>query len=437
MPRDFSGSSRLAEQLETLVPGGAHTYAKGADQYPVGMAPVLARGKGGHVWDVDGNEFIEYGSGLRSVALGHAHPRVNAAVAAAIELGTNFTRPASIELDAARALLSVLPGADMVKFAKNGSDATTAAIRLARAATGRDLVAICRDHPFFSVDDWFIGATAMPAGIPPVTRQMTLTFGYGDLDDTRALFEAHPGRIAAVVLEAMTVTDPPAGYFAGLRRLCDEHGVLLVIDEMITGFRLALGGVAARLGIEPDLSTFGKAMGNGFAVSALAGRREYMRLGGADHDEERVFLLSTTHGAETHALAAAIAVIETYRAENTVAELHRIGTLLATRVREAIAAAGVGEHVLVIGQPANLVHATLDGDGQRSQAFRTLFLAELLERGVIAPSFVVSAALSEEDVAATAESVHEACLVYRAALDRGVEGYLRGRPVQPALRPRR
>jgi glutamate-1-semialdehyde 2,1-aminomutase len=437
MARDFTGSIRLTEQLSHLVPGGGHTYAKGTDQFPEGMAPILIRGKGSHVWDVDGNEYIEYGSGLRSVALGHAHPRVNAAVAAAIELGTNFTRPAAIELDAAQALLALLPGADMVKFAKNGSDATTAAVRLARAATGRDLVAICRDHPFFSVDDWFIGAAAMPAGIPQATRDLTVTFGYDDLDGVRALFEAHPGRIAAVVLEAMTTTEPSPGYFPGLRRLCDEHGVLLILDEMITGFRFALGGVQQRMGVEPDLSTFGKAMGNGFAVSALAGRREYMRLGGSEHDEERVFLLSTTHGAETHALAAAMAVIESYRAEDTVETLHRNGTVLAEQLRAAIAAAGVGDHVRLLGAPCNLVHATLDADGERSQAFRTLFLAELLERGVIAPSFVVSAALTEQDLASTAEAVHQACQVYRRALDDGIERHLRGRPVQPALRPRR
>jgi glutamate-1-semialdehyde 2,1-aminomutase len=432
---DYSESVRLNERLSRVVPGGAHTYAKASDQFPEGMAPVIARGRGAHVWDVDGNRYVEYGSGLRSVALGHAHPRVNAAVARALDLGTNFTRPAAIELDAAQALLSVLPRADMVKFAKNGSDATTAAVRLARAATGRDLVAVCREHPFFSVDDWFIGSSAMPAGIPEATRAMTVTFAYGDLHGTRELFETHSGRIACVVLEAATTTEPTPGYFAGLRRLCDEHGVLLVLDEMITGFRWAFGGVQDLYDIDPDLSTFGKAMGNGFAVSALAGRREYMRLGGMDHDQERVFLLSTTHGAETHSLAAHLAVIEAYRDEDVVATLRTRGEQLAGRVRAAAAAADVADHVLVLGVPCNLVHATLDADGKRSQAFRTLFLAELLERGVIAPSFVVSAALSVDDIDLTAQAVYEACLVYRKALDEGIDSHLHGRPVKPALRP--
>jgi glutamate-1-semialdehyde 2,1-aminomutase len=432
---NYSRSTRLNDRLCAVVPGGAHTYAKGADQYPEGMAPVIARGSGAHVWDVDGNRYIEYGSGLRSVTLGHAHPRVNAAVGRALELGSNFTRPAAIELEAAEALLSVLPRADMVKFAKNGSDATTAAVRLARAATGRDLVAICVDHAFFSVDDWFIGASAMPGGIPKVIRDLTLTFPYGDLETTRQLFENNAGRIACIVLEPATVTEPAPGYFGGLRRLCDEHGVLLVLDEMITGFRHAFGGAQDLYGIDPDLSTFGKAMGNGFAVSALAGRREYMKLGGIDHDQERVFLLSTTHGAETHALAAHLAVIDVHREENIVGTLKARGSQLAARVRAAAAAADVSDHVVVLGASCNLVYGTLDAHGERSQAFRTLFLAELLRQGIIAPSFVVSAALTEDDVEVTAQAVYEACRVYRKALDEGIDKYLRGRPVKPALRP--
>jgi glutamate-1-semialdehyde 2,1-aminomutase len=436
--RDLTRSRQLNERLLGIVPGGSHTYAKGMDQYPENMAPVIARGRGAHVWDVDGNRYVEYGSGLRSVALGHCHPRVNAAVTRALDTGTNFSRPAAIEHEAAETLLSLLPRADMVKFAKNGSDVTTAAVRLARAATGRDLVAICRDQPFFSVDDWFIGASAMPCGVPATVREMTVRFGYGDLAETRALFDEYRGRIACAVLEAATtVAPPPPGYFTGLRQLCDEHGILLVLDEIITGFRFALGGAQDLYDIDPDLSTFGKAMGNGFAVSALAGRREHMRLGGMDHDEERVFLLSTTHGAETTALAAHLAVVEAHREEDVVRTLKRLGQHLATRVRSATEAAGVAEHVVVTGHPANLVHATYDADGERSQAFRTLFLAELLERGIIAPSFVVSAALSEEDVEDTAGAVYEAGLVYRKALDEGVATHLRGRPVQPALRPRR
>lgn len=433
--RSFRKSARLVTELRAVIPGGAHTYAKCDDQYPEHMAPVIVRGRGAHVWDVDGNEFIEYGSGLRSVILGHAHPRVNAAAMAAMDRGTNFVRPSVLELEAAEAMLSVLPRADMVKFAKNGSDVTTAAVRLARAVTGRDLVAICADQPFFSVDDWFIGAAAMPAGIPQAVRDLTVGFPFNDLPSLTALLDAHPGEVACVVLEAATAIDPAPGYFAGLRKLCDERGVLIVLDEMITGFRWALGGAQSVYDIDPDLSTFGKAIGNGFAVSALAGKREYMQRGGFDHGQERVFLLSTTHGAETHALAAAIAVVDEFKERPVPRHLAEIGSALRDGVRALASAYGIEKNLLVLGPPQNLVFATLDQDGERSQLFRTVFMEQLLLHGVLATSFVVSDALSENDVARTLQAVDAACAVYRRALEDGVERHLHGRPVRPALRP--
>jgi glutamate-1-semialdehyde 2,1-aminomutase len=429
-------SADLTARLHRAVPGGAHTYAKGDDQYPEDMAPVIARGHGAHVWDVDGNEYVEYGSGLRSVGLGHAHPRVLEAVRAELDRGANFVRPSVIEVEAAEEFLATVPTADMVKFAKNGSDATTAAVRLARAATGRPLVAICRDQPFFSTDDWFIGTTAMPAGIPGEVTDLTVGFPYGDLVATAEVLERHSGRVACLILEAATVTEPPPGYLEGLRALADRHGCVLVFDEMITGFRWSEAGAQGLYGVTPDLSTFGKALGNGFAVSALAGRRDLMELGGLRHDGERVFLLSTTHGAETHALAAAIAVMRTYRAEGTVARMHALGERLAAGVRSVAAAAGVGDHVVVRGRASNLVFGTLDADLRPSQGYRTLFLRQLLAGGVIGPSFVVSSALTEDDVDHTVEVVARACAVYQRALDHGDPGpWSGGRAVRPVFRP--
>jgi glutamate-1-semialdehyde 2,1-aminomutase len=425
-------SAALNERLHAAVPGGAHTYAKGDDQYPEGLAPVISHGRGAHVYDVDGNSYIEYGSGLRAVALGHAHPRVVEAVRRELDRGSNFVRPAAIELDAAERFLETVPTAEMVKFAKNGSDATTAAIRLARAATGRTLVALCHDQPFFSTDDWFIGGTPMSAGIP---EQLTVTFPYGDLDALAALLDAHEGRIACMILEAATQTEPPAGYLEGVRELATRHGVVLVFDEMITGFRWSEHGAQGVYGVTPDLSTFGKALGNGFAVSALAGTRELMQRGGLRTEHERVFLLSTTHGAETHSLAAAIAVMDTYAQEGIAARLHALGERLAAGVREAAAGMGVGEHVLVRGRASNLVFATLDGDGKPSQPYRTLFLRQLLAGGVIGPSFVVSAALTEDDIDRTVEVVAQACAIYGKALDAGDPApWTGGRPVKPVFR---
>jgi glutamate-1-semialdehyde 2,1-aminomutase len=423
-------SVELNARLHAAVPGGAHTYAKGDDQYPENLAPIISHGRGAHVWDVDGNEYIEYGSGLRAVALGHAHPRVLDAVRRELDKGSNFVRPAAIEVRAAERFLQTVPTADMVKFAKNGSDATTAAVRLARAHTGRTLVALCRDQPFFSTDDWFIAGTPMNAGIPD---QDTVTFPYGDLDALSSVLEQH--EIAAVILEAATQTEPPAGYLHGVRELATRHGAVLVFDEMITGFRWSEHGAQGVYGITPDLSTFGKAMGNGFAVSALAGKRELMERGGLRTDAERVFLLSTTHGAETHSLAAAIAVMDTYTDEGITDRLHELGDRLAAGVRDVAAGMGVADHVQVRGRASNLVFATLDADGRPSQPYRTLFLRQLLTGGVIGPSFVVSAALTEDDIDRTVEVVAQACTVYRKALDAGdPTPWMGGRPVKPVFR---
>ncbi|MEU3249804.1 glutamate-1-semialdehyde 2,1-aminomutase [Streptomyces sp. NPDC006997] len=428
--------SRAAnERLHALVPGGAHTYAKGDDQYPEGLAPVISHGRGAHVWDVDGNRYIEYGSGLRSVSLGHAHPRVTEAVRREVDRGTNFVRPSLIEVEAAERFLATVPTAEMVKFAKNGSDATTAAVRLARAATGRPKVALCADHPFFSTDDWFIGTTPMNAGIPDTG--LTVAFPYGDLAATQELLTRHEGEIACLILEAATHTEPEPGYLAGLRDLAHRHGCVLVFDEMITGFRWSEAGAQGLYGVTPDLSTFGKALGNGFAVSALAGRRELMERGGLRHSGDRVFLLSTTHGAETHSLAAAMAVQATYTEEGITARLHALGERLAAGVRDAAAGMGVGEHVVVRGRASNLVFATLDEHGRPSQEYRTLFLRRLLTGGVLAPSFVVSAALTEADIDQTVDVVARACAVYRKALDAGdPTPWLGGRPVKPVFRRR-
>ena len=431
---EFAESRLLQAKGHRLIPGGAHTYSKGDDQFPEQSPGFMVRGKGCHAWDADGNEFIEYGMGLRAVTLGHAFAPVVEAAYAQMQLGANFTRPATIEVKAAEAFLEIIDSADMVKFAKNGSDVTTAAVKLARAFTGRDMLALCGDQPFFSTDDWFIGGTDMNAGIPEAIARLTLKFRYNDLDSLRELFDQYPGQIACVVMEAEAMTAPSPGYLQQVKELCEARGALLIFDEMITGFRWHLGGAQKFHGVVPHLSTFGKALGNGFAISALAGKREIMRLGGMDHDQPRVFLLSTTHGAETHALAAAMETMRIYREQGVVEFLWRQGERLQARVQQSIAEHRLEDFFEVCGRPCNLVFATLDRDRNRSQAFRTLFLQELIKRGVMAPSFVVSFSHSDADLEHTAQAVHEAHAIYRKALDEGIEKYLEGRPVKPVNR---
>lgn len=424
----------LSDKAHRLIPGGCHTYAKGDDQFPSNAPRFLVRGKGCRVWDPDGREFIEYGMGLRAVTLGHAHPEVIAAAYAQMQLGNNFGRPAPIEVECAEALLEFLPRAQMVKFAKDGSTVNTAALKLARAYTGRPMVAICADHPFFSYNDWFIGTTAMDGGILPEDKAFTLSFRYNDLDSLAALFAQHPNRIACVMLEAARTDEPRDAFLHRARELCHANGALFVLDEMITGFRFANGGAQEVYDIQPDLACFGKGMANGFSLSALVGRREIMELGGIRHPGKRVFLLSTTHGAEYPALAAAIETMRIYRREPVVARLYEAGDRLRRGVERVAAAHGVADHFKIHGRSCSMLFATLDGEGKPSQPFRTLFLQELIKGGVIAPSFIVSYSHDDASIDRTVDAVDRALRVYRAALEEGVERYLVGPSVKPVYR---
>lgn len=432
---NFERSRQLQKKSHALIPGGGHTYAKGDDQYPVLSPGFIVKGEGSHVWDVDGNEFIEYGMGLRAVTLGHAFGPVVEAAYRHMREGTNFTRPSPIEVECAEALLGLVE-ADMVKFAKNGSDVTTAAVKLARAHTGRDLVAVCGDQAFFSTDDWFIGSTAMPAGIPQAIRDLTVKFRYNDVDSLRQLFARYPGQIACVVLEAATAVEPKPGFLQDLKAGCHDNGALLVLDEMITGFRWHLGGAQKYYGVEPDLSTFGKGMANGFALSALVGKREIMELGGLFHEKDRVFLLSTTHGAENHALAAGLKTMEVYEKEKVIDHLWEKGTALRDRLNVVIRELGLGDFFEVVGKPCNLVFVARDQERRPSQVFRALFMQETIRRGLLVPSLVVSFSHSEADITKTVDGVGEALLVYGRALREGAEKYLVGRPVKPVFRSR-
>lgn len=424
----------LQRRAHELIPGGCHTYAKGDDQFPEQAPPFIARGNGCHAWDLDGREYIEYGMGLRAVTLGHAYAPVIDAVRRELDRGVNFTRPSPIEVECAERFVDLVPTAEMVKFCKDGSHAIDGALRLARAYTGCDMVAICGDHPFFSTSDWFIGTTEMNAGTPEATRRLVLRFAYNDIASLQVLFAQHPKRIACVLMEAARTEEPAPGYLEAVRDLAHAQGALLVFDEMITGFRWHLRGAQHVYSVVPDLSTFGKGLANGFSVSALAGRREIMKLGGSDHDRERVFLLSTTHGAQTHELAAAIATMDTYANEPVIETLHARGERLRRGVERAAAMHGLIDHLGVVSRDCNLLFFTRDAQRQPSQPMRTLFMQELLARGVIAPSFVVSYSHTEADIDRTLAAIDDALMIYRQALNKGVDAYLKGRPVQPVFR---
>jgi glutamate-1-semialdehyde 2,1-aminomutase len=259
-------------------------------------------------------------------------------------------------------------------------------------------------------------------------------FRYNDIGSLRALFEKYPRQIACVVMEPARTEEPGPGYLQEVKTLCRDNGTVLVFDELITGFRWHLAGAQAVYGVKPDLATYGKALANGFSVSALAGRREIMELGGSRHKRERVFLLSTTHGAEGHELAAAIATMDFYEQHNVVERLYTQGARLRTGIEQRASSLGLSKHFGVVSRDVNLLYFTRDENLEPNARMRTLFLQEIMARGVIAPSFVVSNSHTDADIDRTLDVINAALKICRRALEEGVDHFLRTRPVLPVFR---
>ena len=407
----------LGKKAKHFIPGGAHTYSKGDDQFPANAPKIIARGKGAHVWDVDDNRFVDFGGALGSVTLGHAYEPVLAAVRDELEKGVNFSRPSLIEGELAEMLNEIIPAAEMVKFGKNGSDAVTGAVKLARAYTGRKYVARCNSDPFNAIHDWFIGSTVISRGVPEEVQRLTLKFDYNDLDSCQKLFDQYPGEIACFVFEPVSFAEPKPGFLQGLKDLCEKNGALLIFDEVVSGFRFDLGGVQKMIGVTPHLAAFGKAMANGFSVSALVGQREFMRIGGIDHDQERVFLLSTTYGGETHSLAAARTVIQELQKNNIIRHFWWVGEQIMKGVSQAARDVGAEKYVHTFGYSCKPGIAFKDEKGDVTMAVRTLILQETFARGVMMPIIVPSWAHREAEIGQLVDAVRDALAVVKAAAE--------------------
>lgn len=427
--------SDYQQRLLRAIPGGAHTYSRGFDQFPQNAPQILARGKGAYVFDPEGRRYLDYGMSLRAVNIGYAEPDINDGAIRQIENGNNLTRASTIELEAAETLIDLIDSVDMVKFTKNGSTSVSAAVKLSRAYTGKTLVARCSDQPFLSYDDWFIGSTIITRGIPDDTLQHTKIFQYNNLSSLQALFDAFPSQFACVVVEAATIEDPKPGFLEGVHALCRQHGAVFVLDEMITGFRWHLKGAQHYYGIKPDLCTFGKAMANGFSVSCIAGRRAIMELGSIEFEgRERVFLLSTTHGAEMSGLGAFVATMQFMRKEPVVDHLWDYGRKLMSLMQQKAEEHGVADSFKVGGLPCSPYYLTLDASNVSSLPLRTLFAQEMVKSGVLIPWIALCYRHGEEELAHTAAALDKAFPVYRAALEKGVEHYLVGPAIKPVFR---
>jgi glutamate-1-semialdehyde 2,1-aminomutase len=424
------------ERASRVIPGGAHTYSKGDDQFPANAPQAFVRGKGARVWDLDGREFVDWGMGINNVLVGHAEDVIDDAAAAAARNGQNFSRPTVLEVEAAEELVALFDGMEMAKFAKNGSDANTSAIRLARAVTGRPLVFYDGAAPFLAIHDWFIGNTPMRAGVPDAVAALALPFTYDDADSVDRLFAERGRAAAAVILEPCRERRPAPGFLEHVRAQCDRHGALLICDEVVTGFRLSLNGTSRLLGVTPDLMSVGKGLANGYALAALVGRRAFMERGGLDHRDERVFLLSTTNGAEQSALAAGRATIAFYQQYDVIGHLARIGEEVRCALEAATRPLGIDAALRVDGDfAARRVLVCLDHDGAPSPAHRTLFHQELIRHGVFMPWLCPSFRHGAAEIERTAAAFAKAAAVYARALEaRSVDGLLEGPPARPVFR---
>ncbi len=427
--RRLEQSQAWLDRARKVIPGCAQTFSKGYTQYVQGVAPIfLQRGKGCRVWDVDGNEYIDYVQGLLPNILGYAHDEVNAAAAAQLAEGHSFSLPHPLEVQLAERLTRLIPCAEMVRFGKNGSDATSGAVRAARAFTGRDRIACCGYHGW---QDWYIGSTTRNAGVPKAVRDLTHPFPYNDLASLERLLAEHAGEFAAVIMEPVNFVEPAPGFLQGVKESAHKHGALLIFDEICVGFHFGLGGAQKLFGVTPDLACFGKAMGNGFPISCVLGRADVMRT------FEEIFY-SFTFAGEVGSMAAAMKVLDILEQTDALARMEGNGRTLQDGINAMAKESGLGQRVRAIGRPQWSLLKFSDQNGADSPLLKNLFQQEAVKRGVL---FLATHNLT---AAHDSSAIHQTLEVYAEVLktlaswvgDSDPARFLEGPMSQPVFRVR-
>ena len=428
-PSRYAASEALLARAREVIPLGAQTFSKSITQLPFGAAPFFAaKAKGAMLWDEDGHPYVDFCNALCAVTLGYADPDVNAAAVAQVAEGSVFSLSHRLEAEVAERICDLVPCAETVRFGKNGSDATSGAIRVARAYTGRDRVLTCGYHGW---QDWSIGATARSKGVPRAVRELTTAFPFNDLPALAALLDAHAGEVAAIILEPMNVTPPAPGYLQAVRRLADRHGVVLIFDETITGFRFDAGGAQKLFGVTPDLATFGKGLANGFPLSAVAGKRALMA------EMEEVFF-SFTMGGEAVSLAAAKAVLDKLDREPVIQTLRIRGAEVQAEVERLLGATGAGGFLSISGDPTWSFLNFAPPEGVDVWALKTLFLQEVFARGLFTlGTHNMSYAHGDHEISTLVAVYAEVFEILAEAVRRGdVAARLRCAPLQPLFKVR-
>jgi len=424
---DITKSQYYKNKAQDLIPGLAHTFSKAPYSYVEGVYPAYVKsGTGSHLKDVDGNDYIDYVLGLGPIILGYNYPTVNEAITDALKDGITFSMPHYLEIELAELLCSVIPSAEMAKFTKTGSDAVTAAVRAARAITGRDKIAYCGGGGVWH--DWFIISTSRSLGVPKFNRELIKIFQYNKIETLQQIFEQNKGQIAAVCIEPMVYEPPTKTFLKDVQNLAHENDAILIFDEVVTGFRMSLGGAQQYFEIKPDISCFGKAMGNGMPLGAVTGKKEYMKI---FHE----IFYSTTYAGEILSLAAGKSTITTLKEKNVNSYLWNKGIELKTAFQKIVQKLDLP--VEVIGLPHRLGLFVKDNSGTDSLLLKSILYQECIERGVIfgPGSILHTFSHNSNDTKKTVDVFTDAAEILKKSIDSGDPAkFLRGKQMKPVLK---
>ena len=423
----YKKSEDLLKRALKTIPLASQTFSKSITQFPQGVSPLfIEKGRGCKVWDADNNEYFDFMNGLLSVMLGYNDPDVDEAISQQLKNGISFSLPHKLEMEVAEILCDYIPCAEMVRFGKNGTDATSGAIRLARAFTGRDHVALCGYHGW---QDWSIGTTTRNLGVPNAVRELSHVFTYNDLSSLELIMDEFD--LAAVIMEPMNVTYPKKGFLESVRKLSSEKGTLLVFDETITGCRFSRGGAQEEFGVTPDLATFGKGIANGMPLSAVVGRRDIMKL------MEDIFF-SGTFGGETLSLAAAKASLLKIDRLKVNDHIKRYGAKLTSGIDRIIQQNSCEDFMRTSGHPA-WSFFVMDGVAEYGSSFlKTFFLQEMFKRGIITlGTHNLSYAHEDESISALLSAYNEViCLIKESIDNNSLKSKLKVEPLVPLFKVR-
>jgi len=417
-------SNELYERAVKVQSPVTQTLAKGPGQWTKGVAPkYIQKGKGSHVWDVDGNEYIDFNAAIGPISLGYAYPKIDEAIKKQLDEGITFSLMHPLEVEFSELIQEVIPNAERVKISKTGADVCSAAIRVARAFTGRETVFCCGYHGWH---DWYIGVTSRNAGIPEAIQNMTYTFDYNNIESIK---EALDDTVAALILEPFIFEAPKPGFLKELAQVCKDNGTLLIFDEMWTGFRIAIGGAQEYFDVKPDLAVYSKACANGMPIAILTGRADVMDLFNSE-----VFSY-TTFGGETLSLVASIATINELRDKKVPQYLDEKGALLKDGYNQIAVEFGVDQYTKCVGYNCrSMVTFTPEaGNGLEVKAF---LQQEMIKRGVLWAGFHnMCYSHSDEDIAYTLSAYRDVMPLLKEAIEsKNVKSYLKGEVLEAVFR---